>query len=68
MNDERRCGNCKWFSSDRTRLQADSRKANWSGDCNWRHPVLLPVSMMRLCVDGNVDGSDCPCYERKEKE
>lgn len=65
---EQRCGTCRWFSSDRNRNEAEARRANWSGYCNWRQPVLLPVSMMRLAVDGNIDGEECPCYERKERD
>lgn len=56
--DDQRCGVCRWFNP--------AGRDEWvCGDCEWVSPIPLPWSLVHI-GPADSDGTDCPCFERKE--
>lgn len=56
MTDDRRCGNCKWWGIN---------EMEWPlNDCF--APVPSSLSHYERDTTGKDEGTDCPCFERKE--
>lgn len=66
---EQRCGTCKWW--ERWKLRSASANPSEYGDCNWPLPVLAN-SFSRLATENgresmaHEEGTDCPCWQRRE--
>lgn len=64
MNDDKRCGTCRWLVHTRAQTSIFGGDTQW-GVCQSPWPestILKSRASMRV-----QDGTDCPCYERKER-
>jgi hypothetical protein len=62
---EQRCGTCRWWGITRTQTSMFGGDIQW-GLCQLPYPdstILKSRASMRV-----QDGTDCPCYQRKESD